>query len=62
MIASCVVGYNETYKAYKIYNPSWKRAMVSQDVKFDEDVRSYSSHASPSKIEEREEVVFLEVH
>jgi hypothetical protein len=44
VIVSCFVGYNETSKAYMIYIPTQWKTMVSQDVKFDEDVWSSRSH------------------
>jgi hypothetical protein len=61
VIASCVVGYNDTSTTYRINIPTQQKTMVSRDVKFDEDVRSSSSHDSPSVIERREEVVVPEV-
>jgi hypothetical protein len=48
VIASCVVGYNDTSTTYRIDIPTTKH-VVSRDVKFDEDVRSSSSHVSPSR-------------
>ncbi|KAL4573495.1 hypothetical protein LXL04_020303 [Taraxacum kok-saghyz] len=31
------VGYSETFKAYKLFNPTTKKVMISRDVIFDED-------------------------
>jgi hypothetical protein len=52
VIASCVVGYNDTSTVFKVYIPTQQKTVVSRDVKFDEDVRSFSSQDSPSVIEE----------
>jgi hypothetical protein len=44
-----------------IYILAQQNTMVSQDVKFDEDVRSSSSQGSPSEIKGSEEVVVVKV-
>jgi hypothetical protein len=54
--AYCVVGYNEAFKAYRIYIPVQWKTMMGKDVKFDEDMRSSSSH-DISMIEGSDKVV-----
>lgn len=43
MIASCVVGYNDTSRNYNIYILVEWKIIVRRDVKFDDDVTSSSS-------------------
>lgn len=57
MIASCFVGYSETSKAYRIKVQTLWKIMMSQDMKFDEDVTSSSSQVSPREIEGSAKVV-----
>jgi hypothetical protein len=38
------VGYNETSKDYRIFSPTQRMTMASQDVKFEEDLASRKSH------------------
>jgi hypothetical protein len=38
-----LVGYSDTFIAYRICIATWWKIVVSKDVKFDEDVRSSSS-------------------
>jgi hypothetical protein len=42
-LKSILVGYNESSKAYKIYVPSQRKIVVSQDVKVDDDAWSSRS-------------------
>jgi len=47
-----LVGYDESFKAYKFYVPSQRKIVVNQDVKVDEDAWSSMSQEPPVLIEE----------
>ena len=59
MIESCVDEYSDTSIIYMVYFSTDWDIVVIRDVIFDEDVRSSSSHDSPSVIKKGEEVVIL---
>ena len=52
---SIFVGYKETSKAYKISMPMQQNIVVSQDVKFEENLASRKSHELPSLAESKEQ-------
>ena len=51
-----LVGYSETSKAYKIFMPAQQKIVVSQDVKFKENLASRKSHELPPVVEDEEKV------
>jgi hypothetical protein len=52
-----LVGYSETSKAYRIYIPTLRKAVVRRDVKFEEDRAFKRSHDSPPTETKEHEVL-----